>query len=186
VGERAVQGGAAGRPERRHWLVKSEPSVFSFDDLLAAPGRTTAWEGVRNYQTRNYMRDGMRVGDPVLFYHSSTDPMGVAGIAEVAREAYPDPTALDPADPHFDPKSRPESPTWVMVDVRAVERFARLVTLDELRQTPALAGLELLRRGSRLSVHPVTEAEFAAIAALGRGVAAAAAPPPVRPPRRAR
>ena len=156
----------------RHWLLKSEPSVFGFADLLAAPGRTTCWDGVRNYQARNFMRDEMRVGDLVLFYHSNADPAGVAGIAEVVREAYPDPTALDGDDPHHDPKSRAEAPTWVMVDVRAVEPFAALVPLERLRATPALAGMELLRRGSRLSVQPVAPDEFAVVVALGRAARA--------------
>jgi predicted RNA-binding protein with PUA-like domain len=154
--------------ERRYWLVKSEPSLFSFDDLVAAEGGTTGWDGVRNYQARNYMRDDMRVGDLVLFYHSNADPMGVAGIAEVAREAYPDPTALDAAHPHFDPRSRADAPTWLMVDLRAVAPLARLVTLEELRATPALAGMELLRRGSRLSVHPVAAEHFALVRTMGR------------------
>lgn len=148
--------------------MKSEPAVFSFDDLLAAPGRTTAWDGVRNYQARNYMRDGMRVGDPVLFYHSSAEPAGVAGIAEVVRAAYPDLTAFDPAHAHHDPMSRPDAPRWLMVDVRAVERFAAVVPLEALRAESTLAGMELLRRGSRLSVHPVTAAEFARVRAVGR------------------
>ena len=153
---------------RRHWLLKSEPQLFSYDDLLAALGQTTCWEGVRNYQARNYMRDDMRRGDLVLFYHSNADPAGVAGVAEVVREAYPDPSAFDPASDYFDPKSRREAPVWLMVDVRAVERFPALVPLDELRATPALAGMELLRRGSRLSVQPVTPEQFAAVCALGR------------------
>ena len=161
----AAGGGATGR---RHWLLKSEPAVFSYDDLLAAPHRTTSWDGVRNYQARNFMRDDMRVGDLVLFYHSNGDPAGVAGIAEVARAAYPDATALDPAHPHHDPRSRPDAPAWVAVDVRAVERFPTLVPLAALRAEPALAGMELLRRGSRLSVQPVTRAEFAAVRALSR------------------
>jgi predicted RNA-binding protein with PUA-like domain len=155
--------------------------VFSFDDLLAAPNRRTCWDGVRNYQARNFMRDGMRLGDLVLFYHSNATPAGVAGIAEVAREAYPDHTAFDPSDPHYDPKSRPEAPDWLMVDVQAVERFPDLVPLDALRSVPALAAMELLRRGSRLSVQPVTRAEFEVVAAMGRGSGGAAEV--VRPPR---
>ncbi len=154
--------------ERRYWLIKSEPTSFSFDDLAASPGATTCWDGVRNHQARNYMRDGMRVGDMVLFYHSSTDPVGVAGIAQVARDAYPDTTAFDPADANHDPRSRADDPTWVMVDVRALERFPRLVTLDALRAEPALAKMELLRRGSRLSVQPVTPAEFERVREMGR------------------
>ncbi len=153
---------------RRYWLLKSEPSTFSFADLLAAPGGVTGWDGVRNYQARNYMRDGMRVGDGVLFYHSTDEPAGVAGLAEVARAAYPDATAFDPAHPGYDPKSRPEAPAWLQVDVRAVEPFARVVTLDALRAEPALADMVVLRRGNRLSVTPVTAAEWAAVCRLGR------------------
>lgn len=153
-------------PSPRYWLLKSEPSVFSFDDLLAAPNRTTCWDGVRNYQARNFMRDDMRVGDLVFFHHSNAEPPGIAGVAEVVREAYPDPTALDPDHDHFDPRSRPEAPTWLMVDVRAVERFDAPITLDELRATPGLDGLELLRRGSRLSVQPVSAAHWAIVRAL--------------------
>ena len=153
---------------RRYWLVKSEPDVFGFDDLLAAPGRTTGWDGVRNYQARNYMRDEMQVGDGVLFYHSTSDPAGVAGVAEVARAAYPDATAFDPGHDGYDPKSRPDAPAWVQVDVRAVERFPRVVTLAELRAEPALAEMVVLRRGNRLSVTPVTAAEWKAVCRLGR------------------
>jgi predicted RNA-binding protein with PUA-like domain len=155
-------------PDRRYWLLKSEPAVFSFDDLWAAPKRTTGWDGVRNHQARNFMRDDMRVGDGVLFYHSGAEPPGVAGLAEVARAAYPDPTALDPAHDHFDPKSRADAPTWLQVDVRAVERFPRLLALPELRAIPELAGMELLRRGSRLSVQPVRPEEWAAVCSAGR------------------
>ena len=154
---------------RRYWLLKSEPDSFSIDDLMAAPGRTTHWDGVRNYQARNFMRDDMKVGDLVLYYHSGAEPPGVAGIAEVVREGYLDHTALDPRDAHFDPKSTPEAPIWTMVDVRAVERFARLVALPELRATPGLERMVLLQRGSRLSVQPVTAAEFEIVRALGRG-----------------
>jgi len=154
--------------DRRYWLMKSEPSVFSFDDLWNAPGRTTSWEGVRNFQARNFMRDGMQVGDGVLFYHSSADVVGVAGLAEVARAAYPDPSAFDVDDPHHDPKSRPDAPTWLMVDVRAVEPFSRVVSLDTLRATPGLADMQVLRRGNRLSITPVTPEEWALVAALGR------------------
>ena len=153
----------------RYWLLKSEPEAFSFDDLWAAPNRTTCWDGVRNYQARNFLRDEMKRGDGVLFYHSSTDAPAVVGTAEVVREGYPDHTAFEPADPHFDPKSRPEAPTWMMVDVRAVERFTRPVTLAELRNEPALAQMVLLQRGSRLSVQPVRPQEWEAVRALGRG-----------------
>jgi predicted RNA-binding protein with PUA-like domain len=166
---RARSVAAAGDAPRPHyWLVKSEPGVFSFDDLVTAPRRTTSWDGVRNYQARNYMRDGMRVGDLVLFYHSNAEPAGVVGIAEVSREAYPDHTAFDASHPHHDPDSDPAAPTWLMVDLRAVEKFTTFVPLEVLRADHALAGLETTRRGSRLSVHPVSGAHFAHIVALGR------------------
>jgi predicted RNA-binding protein with PUA-like domain len=154
------------RSPRRYWLVKSEPDVFSFDDLLASPDRTTCWDGVRNYQARNFMRDDMKVGDGVLFYHSNSKPMGIAGVAEVVRAAYPDHSAFDPSDAHHDPKSKPESPTWMMVDIRAVEPLSPLITLDELRSMPALDGMELLRRGSRLSVQPVSAEHWKTILAI--------------------
>jgi predicted RNA-binding protein with PUA-like domain len=161
---RAARAGANGP---RYWLIKSEPDVFSFGDLWAAPKRTTCWDGVRNYQARNFMRDDMKVGDLVLFYHSNAEPPAVAGVAEVVREAYPDHTAFDAADPHYDPKSRPDAPTWVMVDVRARERFARPVTLAELRAAPRLTGMALLQKGSRLSVQPVRADEWKVVYAMG-------------------
>ena len=111
---------------RRYWLVKSEPDSFSFDDLLASPGRTTCWDGVRNYQARNSMRDDMKLGDLVFFYHSSTEPAAIVGIAEVVRESYPDHTAFDRKDSHYDPKSKPDAPTWMMVDLRAREPLAAI------------------------------------------------------------
>ncbi|MDQ6633609.1 MAG: EVE domain-containing protein [Gemmatimonadota bacterium] len=150
-----------------HWLVKSEPNTFSFDDLLASPKRTTRWDGVRNYQARNLMRDGMKRGDLVFFYHSSTEPTAIVGVAEVAREAYPDPTALDPKHAHFDPKSRADAPSWMMVDLRAVEPFARPVTLAELKGTKGLERMVLLQKGSRLSVQPVSQEEWDIVYALG-------------------
>jgi predicted RNA-binding protein with PUA-like domain len=159
---------ATGAP-RRYWLVKSEPDCFSFDDLWAAPKRTTHWDGVRNYQARNMLRDEMKKGDRVLFYHSSCEPPCVAGVAEVVREGYPDFTALDPAHEHFDPKSKADAPTWSMVDLKAVERFARPVTLAELRGTPGLEKMVLLQKGSRLSVMPVQPREFEIVYRLGTG-----------------
>jgi predicted RNA-binding protein with PUA-like domain len=154
---------------QQYWLVKSEPESFSIQDLAKAPRQTTCWDGVRNYQARNFMRDGMKLGDRVLFYHSSINPPCVVGIASVAREAYPDHTAWDKKDPHFDPKASPENPTWQMVDLKLEEIFPRVIPIDELRGVPVLAGMELLRRGSRLSVQPVTKEEFAAIVNLARG-----------------
>lgn len=153
---------------QRYWLVKSEPDAFSIQDLAKAPGKTTCWDGVRNYQARNFMRDGMQLGDRVLFYHSSTEPPCVVGVATVVREAYPDHTAWDKKGPHFDPKASPDNPIWQMVDLKLEEIFPRSIPLEELRTVPALAGMELLRRGSRLSVQPVTKAEFSAIEKLAR------------------
>jgi predicted RNA-binding protein with PUA-like domain len=153
-------------PPRRHWLVKSEPDCFSFDDLLAAPHRTTYWDGVRNHQARNFMRDDMKSGDLVFFYHSGAEPPAIVGICEVVREAYPDHTAFDPAEDHYDPKSKPDAPTWMMVDLKARERFVEPVTLPELRASAALDGMELLKRGSRLSVQPVSAAEWEAVCAM--------------------
>jgi predicted RNA-binding protein with PUA-like domain len=158
----------AARP-RRYWLVKSEPAVFSFDDLLASPARTTCWDGVRNYQARNSMRDDMRVGDQVFFYHSNADPTAIVGVCEVVREAYPDHTALDPADPHFDPKSRADAPTWMMVDLRAVAPLGRPLALAELKAVKGLERMVLLQKGSRLSVQPVTADEWNVVMKLGGG-----------------
>jgi predicted RNA-binding protein with PUA-like domain len=143
-----------------HWLVKSEPDVFSFADLLKAPKKTTCWDGVRNYQARNTLRDQMKKGDRVFYYHSNAEPSGIAGMCEVVREGYPDHTAFDPKDPHFDPKSRRDEPTWYMVDVRAVAPFPRLVTLAELKGVKGLEKMALLQKGSRLSVQPVTQKEW--------------------------
>jgi predicted RNA-binding protein with PUA-like domain len=154
---------------RRYWLMKSEPQAFSLDDLKACPDGTDHWDGVRNYQARNFMRDEMRVGDGVLFYHSSVDPPGVVGIAEVAREGYPDHTAFDPDDPHHDPKSDPDKPRWYMVDVRFVRAFPRMVTLEELKATPGLEGMKVTQRGMRLSVQPVTPEEWAIVLRLAEG-----------------
>jgi predicted RNA-binding protein with PUA-like domain len=142
----------------KYWLVKSEPSVFSFDDLLSSPRRTTHWDGVRNYAARNHLR-AMARGDLVLFYHSGVTPSEIVGVAEVTRAAYPDPTALDPNDAHFDPKSKPDAPTWFMVDLRAVEKLSRPVSLDEIKRAKALQQMALVRLG-RLSVQPVTEREY--------------------------
>ena len=153
-------------PDPRHWLVKSEPDVFSFDDLMARPSRTTRWDGVRNYQARNTMRDDMKKGDLVFFYHSSTDPAAIVGIAEVVREGYPDTTALDPADAHFDPKSKADAPTWYMVDLKGVERLPRPLSLAELRGVKGLEKMTLLQKGSRLSVQPVTATEWTVITKL--------------------
>lgn len=147
----------------RYWLVKSEAEVFSFDDLLRSPKQTTCWDGVRNYQARNTLRDEMKKGDLAFFYHSSSEPTGIAGICEVVREGYPDHTAFDPKDPHYDERSRKDSPTWYMVDVRAVRAFPRILTLAELKGIKGLERMVLLQRGSRLSVQPVSRKEWEAI-----------------------
>jgi predicted RNA-binding protein with PUA-like domain len=143
----------------KYWLMKSEPDECSIDDALAAPGCITPWTGVRNYQARNFMRDEMKVGDGVLFYHSSCPEPGIAGIAEVASAAYPDKSQFDRNSPYFDPKSKKEAPRWVNVDVRAL-RKTRLVPLAELRTRKPLARMRLLRPGNRLSITPVSEAEW--------------------------
>ncbi len=153
---------------RRFWLVKSEPLEFSWDDLLASPGQTTRWDGVRNHAARNFLRDGMKLGDLVFFYHSDADPSAIVGVCEVAHEAYPDLTAFDPAHDGYDPDSTPATPTWFVVDLRAVEALPRPVTLAMIKRTKALAQMALLRVG-RLSVTPVTSAEWKVITALARG-----------------
>ena len=144
---------------RQYWLMKSEPSECSIEDLEAATGQTVSWVGVRNYQARNFMRDQMRLGDGVLFYHSSCPQPGIAGLAEVSRLAHPDQTQFDPQSPYFDPRSTRGAPRWLHVDVRLRAR-TRLVELKELRAHPELAGMRVLQRGNRLSITPVTPAEW--------------------------
>ncbi len=142
-----------------YWLMKSEPDECSIDDVLAAPGRKTAWSGVRNYQARNFMRDGMRVGDGVFFYHSSCEEPGIAGIAEVASAPYPDASQFDRKSPYYDAASKRDAPRWVNVDVRALKK-TKLVALAELRRHKVLAKMRLLRPGNRLSITPVSAAEW--------------------------
>lgn len=149
----------------RYWLMKSEPDVYSIDDL--ARDKSTPWTGVRNYQARNFMRDEMQVGDLVLFYHSNAEPSGAAGVGRVVREAYPDPTARDPRSEYFDPKATDQNPIWMMVDVGYVRTFKTVVSLDRMRTEPDLAGMLVLKRGMRLSVQPVTEAEFERVCVFG-------------------
>jgi len=149
-----------------YWLMKSEPSVFGIDDLKAKPQRTSFWDGVRNYQARNFMRDGMKKGDKVFFYHSSCPEPGIVGIASVAREAYPDATAFDPKSAYYDPKSDPDKPIWMGVDVKFVRQFKRVISLEELKQEPSLDGFTLLRRGNRLSVMPVSEEHWNVVLGL--------------------
>ncbi|MGR8929952.1 MAG: EVE domain-containing protein [Gammaproteobacteria bacterium] len=143
-----------------YWLMKSEPNAFSIDDLQQRPHQTEPWDGVRNYQARNMMRDEMKVGDRIFFYHSNCDTPGIVGIAEVAKEGYPDFTAFDPDNKHFDPKSNPDKPTWIMVDVRFVRKLDRTISLQELKQHAELADLALMRRGNRLSIMPVNQAQW--------------------------
>ena len=150
----------------RHWLMKSEPDAFSIDDLFTRPNQTEHWDGVRNYQARNMMRDDMKVGDEVFFYHSNCDEPGIVGIMRVTREAYPDFTAFDPDDKHFDPKSHPDKPSWYMVDVQFVRKLARNISLRELKTKTELSDLALLRRGNRLSIMPVSPEQWAFIMGL--------------------
>ena len=144
---------------RRYWLMKSEPSAFSIDDLAKSPAQTTCWDGVRNYQARNFMR-GMAIGDQVLFYHSNVDPPAMMGIAEVVKTAYADPTQFDKKNTHYDPESDPASPRWEMVEIKFVRKFPQPLTLDRLRKETRLTGMVLLRKGSRLSVQPVSQSEW--------------------------
>jgi predicted RNA-binding protein with PUA-like domain len=153
---------------KKYWLMKTEPESFSIQDLAASPNQTTCWDGVRNYQARNFMRDKMLVGDLILFYHSNADPPAIVGTAEVASAAHADHTAWDPYDHHFDPKASPENPIWQMVDIRLQDIFPQPLALDALRGIAALKNMELLRKGSRLSVQPVRKSEFDTILKLAR------------------
>lgn len=145
----------------RYWLMKSEPSTFGIDDLQRKG--VECWDGVRNYQARNFMRDEMRPGDQVLFYHSNAKPPGVVGIAEVASEAYPDDTAWKPKSPYFDKRSTPEKPVWMMVDVKFVQKLRRIVTLDEIKEMKAAQDMLLIQKGQRLSIQPIKKKHFDAI-----------------------
>ena len=150
----------------KYWLLKSEPESFSIQDLAKSPKKTTCWSGVRNYQARNFMRDEMKIGDRVLFYHSSTEVPAVVGTAKVVKEGYPDPTAWDKNDHHFDPVASVENPRWSMVDIQLDDIFKQPLSLEQLRKVAALKKMELLRKGSRLSVQPVTKEEFEAVLKL--------------------
>lgn len=149
-----------------HWLFKSEPNCFSIDDLSRRPRQTEHWDGVRNYQVRNLLRDDIKKGDQGFFYHSSCVPPGIAGIVEVVKEGYPDHTAWDIRSDHFDPGSTPENPRWFMVDVKLVQKFPRLITLDELKKHPRLGKMLILRKGNRLSITPVSADEWKIILQL--------------------
>lgn len=144
---------------KHYWLMKSEPSAFSIDDLMRAPKQITCWDGVRNYQARNFIRN-MAIGDQVLFYHSNADPPAIVGMAAVVRTAYPDPTQFDKRDTHYDSASDPNQPRWDMVDIKFVRKFPRALSLEELRKDTKLKGMILLKKGSRLSVQPVTAPEW--------------------------
>jgi predicted RNA-binding protein with PUA-like domain len=168
---------------QRYWLFKSEPEVFSWSDLKQAPSQTTLWDGVRNYQARNLLRDEIQAGDLVFFYHSRVDPQVIAGIARVVRRGYPDPAQFDPRSRYFDEDSDPASPRWFTVDVQAHQELPRPVTLQELRAVPGLEAMELLRKGSRLSVQPVTPEQWSLVLAVARsmpGASGESLAPPVK------
>ena len=150
----------------KYWLMKTEPSVFSWDDLRSHSTQTTQWEGVRNYQARNFMRDDMSVGDPVFFYHSAIKQPAIMGIAQVVREAYPDSFAFDKDSPYYDAKSSPNRPRWVMVDIQYLSDLVKPITLEELKQVQALESMMLLQKGSRLSVQPVLPEDWKIICNL--------------------
>ena len=150
---------------KRYWLFKSEPTAYSFDDLV--DDGVAEWDGVRNFQARNLLRDDIKEGDGILFYHSTTKPLAVVGTAAVVRNGYPDFTAWDPASPHPDPKSTPENPIWYLVDIKATQRFLRPVTRDMMKAAPAFKDMMLLRRGMRLSIQPVTKGEWDAVVEMG-------------------
>lgn len=149
-----------------YWLMKSEPGCFSIDDLKNSPKQITHWDGVRNYQARNMMRDQMKKGDLAFFYHSNCNPPAIVGIMKIVKESYPDFTAFDPDDQHYDPKSTQDNPRWWMVDVKFEKKFNESISLNQLKQNPALFNMQLLRKGNRLSVMPVSAAEWKAILAM--------------------
>ncbi len=152
---------------KKYWLVKSEPSVFSIDDLEKSKNKTTHWDGVRNYQARNFIRDEMKKGDGVLFYHSNTEPNAVAGYCEVVKESYPDHTQFDPENPHFDPKADPANPPWYMIDIKFVKKFRNPITLGDIKANPKLKKMRLVQKGNRLSVMPVEKNEWDEILRMG-------------------
>ena len=150
-----------------YWLFKTEPESFSIEDLDKSKNQTTFWDGVRNYRARNILRDEIKKGDSVLFYHSSTDPLAIMGYCEVVKEGYQDHTQFDPKNDHFDPKAKKESPTWFMVDIKLVKEFKTPVTLDQIRSNPKLKNITLIQKGNRLSVMPVSKSEFEEILRMG-------------------
>ena len=153
--------------EKKYWLFKSEPSNYSFQDLLNEEGQIAEWDGVRNYQVRNFMRDEMKIGDGVLFYHSSAKPTAVMGTAQIVKEAYPDHTAWELGAKYYDPKSNPEDPTWLMVDIQADQEFNRPITLQEIKDNPRLQGMMVVKRGVRISIQPVDKTDWDEVVRLG-------------------
>lgn len=152
---------------KQYWLFKSDPDDFSWEDLITCKKQTTFWDGIRNYQARNFIRDEMKKGDGVLFYHSSSDPLAIMGICEIVNEGYPDHTQFDSKNIHFDPKAKKENPAWFMVDIKLVKEFRKPVTLDEIKSNPKLQKMRLIQRGNRLSVMTVTKDEFDQIEKMG-------------------
>jgi predicted RNA-binding protein with PUA-like domain len=152
---------------KKYWLFKSDPEEFSFDDLKKSKNQTTFWDGIRNYQARNFIRDEMKKGDGVLFYHSSSDPLAITGICEIVKEGYPDHTQFDSKNDHFDPKADKKNPTWFMVDIKLVKEFKTPVTLDQIKANPKLKNMKLIQRGQRLSIQPVTKDEWEEILKMG-------------------
>ena len=152
---------------KKFWLFKSEPSEFSLDDLKKSKNQTTFWDGVRNYQARNFLRDEIKKGDGVLFYQSSTEPLAIVGYCEVVKEGYPDRTQFDSSNDHFDPKADKKNPTWFMVDIKLEKEFKKPVTLDEIKANPKLKNMKLIQRGQRLSIQPVTQDEWDEILKMG-------------------
>jgi len=153
---------------KKYWLFKSEPTDFSIDDLDKSPGKKTYWDGIRNYQARNFIRDDIRKGDGVLFYHSNADPLAVVGYCEIVKEAYPDHTQFDPDNKHFDPTALQKEPRWYMVDIRLSEIFKHLIILKEIKENPKLKDFRLIQRGNRLSVFPVNKKEWDEILKMGK------------------
>ncbi len=152
---------------KKYWLIKSEPSEFSIDDLQKSKNQITYWDGVRNYQARNYIRDEMKKGDGVLFYHSNTEPNAVVGVCEIVKEAYPDHTQFDPENKHYDLKADKDNPAWFMVDIKLVKKLKNPVTLEDIKSNPKLLKMKLVQRGNRLSVMPVTKDEWEEILKMG-------------------
>jgi predicted RNA-binding protein with PUA-like domain len=153
---------------KKYWLVKSEPDVFSIDDLKKSKNQTTHWDGVRNYQARNFMRDEMKKGDQVLFYYSNSDPNAVAGVCEIVKDGYADHTQFDPDNKHYFPSADPANPIWYMVDIKFLSKFKNLVTLQEIKSNPKLKNMRLVQKGNRLSVMPVEKPEFDEIVRMGK------------------